>query len=395
MERVEEPLEDMYAKLVIAEEEEDEILVANSEIVEQKPTYMLVGKFLTEKNVNFQAMQNLLASLWRPREGMEVYEMGDQKYSFIFYHQLDVQKVLDGGPWSFEQAMLVLHQVGIGEDPVGVMLQDMEMWVQIYDMPIGFVSETILKSIGAALGKYVKVEPGTFERGWKPYIRIRVALNVGKPLKRRMKIKREGNNWSWINFKYEKLGTFCFVCGIIGHSERDCAVVYANPEKLIDKAYGTWLRAPNKNVKANTGSRWIRNAGGGKDAWGNQTQKGEGSGGHGANREEARFMEADGKVREIGGELVEIYVKSRDLIEQGVGGKNNSNDQNGTEGVIDFYKETTTENVVHDPKRKRIDEETHGDNNGVDLMQITEQQIGDVSKNLLLAGPVIQARQTL
>lgn len=56
-------------------------------------------------------------------------------------------------------------------------------------------------------------------------------MDIQKPLHRRMKIKREGGSWSWINFKYEMLGTFCFVCGIVGHTERDCNIVYENPEK--------------------------------------------------------------------------------------------------------------------------------------------------------------------
>lgn len=58
-----------------------------------------------------------------------------------------------------------------------------------------------------------------------------VMLDIDKPLKWRMKIKREGGTWSWINFKYERLSTFCFVYGVLGHSERDSGVVYANPGK--------------------------------------------------------------------------------------------------------------------------------------------------------------------
>lgn len=100
-------------------------MVANNEVIEQKLTYMLAGKFLTEKNINFQVMQNLMASLWRPRTGMELYDMKNLKYSFLFFHKLDVQKVMEGGPWSFEQAMLVLHQVGMGEDPTAAKLQNM------------------------------------------------------------------------------------------------------------------------------------------------------------------------------------------------------------------------------------------------------------------------------
>lgn len=97
-------------------------------------------------------------------------------------------------------------------------------------------------------------------------MRVRVALNVEKPLKRRIKIKRVGDSWSWINFKYERLGTFCFVCGKHGHEERECSVVYDNPEREISRAYVSWLRAPSKNASMNTGSRWLRNVNDGSNA---------------------------------------------------------------------------------------------------------------------------------
>lgn len=71
--------------------------MARTEIVEQKQTYVLVGKFLTEKNINFMAMQNVMAVLWRPKEGMEVHDLGGMRYSFVFYHKMDLQKVIDGG----------------------------------------------------------------------------------------------------------------------------------------------------------------------------------------------------------------------------------------------------------------------------------------------------------
>lgn len=77
-------------------------------------------------------------------------------------------------------------------------------------------------------------------------------MNVEKPLKRRMKIRREGAEGNWINFKYETLSTFCFVCGRIGHSERECNIVYASPDKVVARAYGAWLRAPTRNANMNT-----------------------------------------------------------------------------------------------------------------------------------------------
>lgn len=42
------------------------------------------GRFITDKNINFQAMKNLLASLWRPKEGMEIHDIVGYRFSFVF-----------------------------------------------------------------------------------------------------------------------------------------------------------------------------------------------------------------------------------------------------------------------------------------------------------------------
>lgn len=252
-------LDELYAKRTIEDEEEGGVIIGNGEIEHAKEFYVLVGRFLTEKNINLNAMQNVLASLWRPKEGVEIHDIGEIRYSFVFYHPMDMQKVLDASPWSFEQGMLVYKKLGENEDPRRVELNEVEIWVQVYDISKGFVSENILQSIGNFVGVFVKSDPTIFDGLWKSYVHIRVRMNITKALKRRMKIKREGGSWSWINFKYERLSTFCFVCGILGHSERECNVVYANPGKEFDKAYGTWLRAPGKNIKSQTGLRWLKN----------------------------------------------------------------------------------------------------------------------------------------
>lgn len=109
-----------------------------------------------------------------------------------------------------------------------------------------------------------------------------------------MKIKREGGNWSWVNFKYERMGNFCFVCGILGHTERECNIVYANPDKEVERAYGAWLRAPGRSGRQNVGARWLRNWEGG-GSWptygrGTRRQAKESS----SDKEMARFTEKAG-----------------------------------------------------------------------------------------------------
>lgn len=90
-------LEEMYARMTLEEEEEGGVIVGKEEIQHSKKTYVLIEKFMTDKNINFQAMQNILASLWRPKEGVEIHDLGGQRYSFVFFYILDVQKVIEAG----------------------------------------------------------------------------------------------------------------------------------------------------------------------------------------------------------------------------------------------------------------------------------------------------------
>lgn len=185
-------LEDLYARLSLEEEEDEGVIIPEGEGSKQQNTYVLVGRFLTEKNINFQAMQNVLASLWRPKEGVEIHDLGGHRFSFVFFHILDMQKVLDAGPWTFEQSLLVYQKLERNEDPHGVNLEKSDIWVQVYDLPKGLVFENVLMNIGNFVGKFVKSDSANFNGGWRMFVRIRVTLDLNKPLKSRMKIKREG-----------------------------------------------------------------------------------------------------------------------------------------------------------------------------------------------------------
>lgn len=250
------------------------------------------------------------------------------------------------------------------------------MWVQVYDIPRGFLSESILRSVGAALGEFVKADTNTFDGVWKPCVRIRVILNVEKPLKRRMKIRREGDNWSWLNFKYERLGIFCFVCGILGHSERDCNVVYQNPDKVIGKAYGVWLRAPSKNVtKFNAGAKWLRGSSDINNPWVNTNKQGDSSTTvHGGKQAQERFMEVDGMVHENLGNSVGVEIKSREFNVQErrdvIGSKEIQKQPIGEQGIENME----SDKIVIDPKRKRVEENVDGIKEGREDGLIFENQ---------------------
>lgn len=57
-------------------------------------------------------------------------------------------------------------------------------------------------------------------------MRLRVRVDVRKPLKCRKKICKKDKTEVMVSCKYEKLCDFCFICGLLSHTERFC------PKKL-------------------------------------------------------------------------------------------------------------------------------------------------------------------
>lgn len=219
----------------------------------------VVGKFLTEGRTDFQALQQTLAALWKPGMGVYIKELETNLFLFQFYHEVDVKRVMEGCPWSFNRRELLMRRLSEGENPRSVPLNTMDMWIQVYDLKVGFMTERLITEVGNNIGKFVASCPTNFSGVWRDYFRVRVTIDVTKPLKRRMKIKKSAEDWYWITFKYENAPTFCFICGILGHSEKFCSRLFHTPEAEIVKLYGSWMRAPFRNHVKPIGAKWLRN----------------------------------------------------------------------------------------------------------------------------------------
>ncbi|XP_030510643.2 uncharacterized protein LOC115725309 [Cannabis sativa] len=253
-------LNEQYAQISL-EDEEEGVLIGGDDVSEELPfddRWCLVGKFLTGRAVDFDAMRHLMASLWQPGKGVFIKELDTNRYLFQFYHELDIQSVIDGSPWTFNRSPLVFHRLQKGEDPKAVPLHKLDFWVQIHDLKTGFMLERVVRSAGEYIGKFVKSDPKNFNGFWRDYLRVRTTVDIEKPLKRRMKLCKENGDWIWANFKYEHLPTFCFVCGIIGHSERLCPKRFECPIEQLSKPYGSGMRAQMKKKNYLIGAQWLR-----------------------------------------------------------------------------------------------------------------------------------------
>lgn len=78
----------------------------------------------------------------------------------------------------------------------------------------------------------LEVDCSTNSIAWGRCLRVKVFLNVTKPLVRGTKVEFDGNV-SIVIFLYEKLCEFCFICGKLDHVEKDCPCVFSNESDVV------------------------------------------------------------------------------------------------------------------------------------------------------------------
>ena len=61
---------------------------------------------------------------------------------------------------------------------------------------------------------------------WGPSFRIRVDIDITKPLLRGKMVHFEDVGEGWVFFKYEMLPVFCYRCDILSHQDHECKKNY-------------------------------------------------------------------------------------------------------------------------------------------------------------------------
>ncbi|MBA0750762.1 hypothetical protein Gogos_002151 [Gossypium gossypioides] len=116
-------------------------------------------------------------------------------------------------PLRFFNHLLVFHRLQVGEDLVNVPLRFFTFWVQVHDLPIGLFLESTAKQLGDFVGEFSEYDSKSLSTGLRSFIRIRVLLDVRRPLKRKKMIMCMLGSCTYVTFKYEWLTLFVFTVG--------------------------------------------------------------------------------------------------------------------------------------------------------------------------------------
>ncbi|KAF8395337.1 hypothetical protein HHK36_019282 [Tetracentron sinense] len=207
----------------------------------------IVGKFLVDKPFNLMSAKKTMLQAWRSKSNITTLDLSKDMVLFMFDEVSDLNKVLANSPWAFNGHLLALQKWKEDTSVSEFVFDSISIWTQIHDLPLDWITRRIGMQLGSDIGCVEDVDiPFGGILGGK-FIRIRVCINLNRPLVQFVIAKRKNAEPRFLEVKYERLPIFCFKCGKIGHDNRQCSTLTdsGGEKEATLLPFGVWLKAEN------------------------------------------------------------------------------------------------------------------------------------------------------
>ncbi|KAF4357190.1 hypothetical protein F8388_003337 [Cannabis sativa] len=116
---------------------------------------------------DYQVFQNVIADLWKPGKGMYVKILEQNRFLFQFYHEIDIDRVITGSPWTYDRKQLLIERLRPGDNPRTKLINHLDLWVQIHNLQPGFKTENVVRQAGKYIGSFLETDPNNFKGVWR------------------------------------------------------------------------------------------------------------------------------------------------------------------------------------------------------------------------------------
>lgn len=226
-----------------AEEEETEVDVDRqaAAVTGRSLGFSLIGKLLVPRVISGGVMRRNFKAAWNIPTGLTVEKLGLNLFLFNLRTKEEQTRILRQELWLFDQYILMLSKPIPMVKPQAMEFKMVSFWLHFYELPMDLYNSSMAERLGNAVGSFIDYDSG---RRWRESLRVRVHLDITRPLRRGIKVKLHdplGSCWSPI--RYEKLPELCSFCGIIGHTAHNCSsFILGGSSSSQRHQYDMWLQ---------------------------------------------------------------------------------------------------------------------------------------------------------
>lgn len=238
-------LDSLASKFTLADGEDN--LVAANPSMAAKPSSQhdlsLVGRVITDKDLSINFIRANALRLLQPVKGAAIKSIATNMFVIKFEHPLDRKKAMGGCPWTLDKHAMILEPINPDKKPEDHELTRLPIVVRVAQLSLANRLPSVAQLIGNHLGSFVEI-PKETDSFYTPYFRVKILVDVNKPLKRGLFFQGVEGTKQWLPVTYERLPTFYFLCGLLGHGEVNCPKRYEEGFMEPDGGlpYGQWLR---------------------------------------------------------------------------------------------------------------------------------------------------------
>jgi hypothetical protein len=227
---LEQQVSDLFGKLNLTAKEKNTLVLEDAEDSDLAVVnHVVIGKVLAPNPMQLQTIMSAMRPAWGNPRGLEARMVGDNLFIAEFESEFDKSRVLEGSPWyigrqAVDRQTVILQDFNSDMRPTDFSFNEMAIWVNILNLPLGLRNEKWGFEIAGKIGKEVlKVDVDEQKRAVGKELRARVVIPLNEPLPRGVYVfSSRRQRKEWYDVVYERLPYFCFSCGIIGHSEIEC-----------------------------------------------------------------------------------------------------------------------------------------------------------------------------
>ncbi|XP_024178364.1 uncharacterized protein LOC112184339 [Rosa chinensis] len=124
----------------------------------QDPFFYVCGRLLSQKRVLLPPFSVAISRIWGLKDRVRICEEEGGILVFQFKEQETKDHVLNGGPWFFNNSMLLLADYDGIQDLAEISLNSMEVWVAVKGLCMAMRNEHALTLIENSLGLFVQYD---------------------------------------------------------------------------------------------------------------------------------------------------------------------------------------------------------------------------------------------